>query len=551
MHARIHQKTIGNFLLALFLIMGAFGAQQTPHVLAATLTVTNTNDSGPGSLRQAIADAHSGDVITFDLSLAGQTITLTSDIFINPGTTQMVLTIDGSGLMPQVTISGGDVAHLKFSPSTDITISDLTIVHGYGGAIEALGKLTISNSTLKNNQGYAIQSSQAFTVKDSTIKQNQGGGIAITVNGDNSSILNSTINQNTAGRGGGIAILGNGAVSILNSTITQNSAAKGGGIYVSGNAVVDVSDSTFADNSAPQGAEVMMTGSTAQIRATNTIFVCTPGNSDCYTYIPPWLGINTTNSILGVGNLADYGLAALADNGGPTQTMALLPGSSLIDAGNDADCAATDQRGVPRPQKNHCDIGAYEYENLANVRYVKQDAGGLKDGSSWSNAYTDLQSALAATFPEEEIWVAAGIYKPGTDRDATFILRQGVALYGGFAGNEVTRGQRDPIAHGAILSGDLNGNDNSTISPAEPTRAENVYHVISSSSVGNTSILDGFTITGGNANLNRGQHTARGGGMWNGSASPTLRNVILQPTLRWSWVAACITRATAGRCSIV
>ncbi|HJR81383.1 MAG TPA: choice-of-anchor Q domain-containing protein, partial [Anaerolineales bacterium] len=118
-----------------------------------------------------------------------------------------------------------------------------------------------------------------------------------------------------------------------------------------------------------------------------------------------------------------------------------------------------------------------------------------------------------------------GIYKPGTDRSSTFSLMGGIAIYGGFAGVETSRDQRDPSAHLTVLSGDLNGDDNGNIASDEPARAENAFHVVSSGGNGNTAILDGFTISGGNANLDSGTHTARGGGMWNGNGSPTLTNV--------------------------
>ncbi|HEU0295738.1 MAG TPA: choice-of-anchor Q domain-containing protein [Anaerolineales bacterium] len=135
------------------------------------------------------------------------------------------------------------------------------------------------------------------------------------------------------------------------------------------------------------------------------------------------------------------------------------------------------------------------------IRYVKWDASGTNDGTSWANAYNDLQSALAVASSGDEIWVAAGTYKPttGTDRTISFTLKSGVAVYGGFAGNELSRQQRDPTINVTILSGDVGTSEVSS---------DNSYHVATSSDSGQ-SILDGFTVIGGQAD---GEWPNAGGG---------------------------------------
>src|SRR5437867_4288640 len=75
----------------------------------------------------------------------------------------------------------------------------------------------------------------------------------------------------------------------------------------------------------------------------------------------------------------------------------------------------------------------------AAILYVKQNTSGANNGTSWANAYTDLQSALAVASSGDEVWVAAGTYKPGNIRDATFSPKNGVAMYGGFDGTETAR----------------------------------------------------------------------------------------------------------------
>jgi CSLREA domain-containing protein len=163
----------------------------------------------------------------------------------------------------------------------------------------------------------------------------------------------------------------------------------------------------------------------------------------------------------------------------------------------------------------------------AGLCYVNIIAGGTNTGTSWTNAYTSLQTAIAD--PCTEIWVAKGTYKPhASDRTVSFVLESnggdGVEIYGGFAGTETLRSQRDFVINVTILSGDLNGNDNSNVSVSEPTRSENSYHVITSGGVLGNSVLDGFTIKGGNANTNSNDYDD-GGGMYNYYSNPILANV--------------------------
>lgn len=185
------------------------------------------------------------------------------------------------------------------------------------------------------------------------------------------------------------------------------------------------------------------------------------------------------------------------------------------------------------------DAGELDNDTLP-ILYVDPNAPGANNGTSWADAFTDLQGALdiVATVPQtEEIRVAQGIYRPaGPDgsREATFGLVSGVAVKGGYAGLNVNGADgemidpntRDVEQYETILSGDINCDDVEVADPAnlkdEPTRAENSYHVVTCSGLDETAVLDGFTVTAGNANGS--DANGDGGGMSNISGNPTVLN---------------------------
>lgn len=165
------------------------------------------------------------------------------------------------------------------------------------------------------------------------------------------------------------------------------------------------------------------------------------------------------------------------------------------------------------------------------VLYVRSD-GASQICDSWENACR-LQTALAAAQAGNEIWVKAGIYKPAADTrfpNVSFQLKDGVALYGGFSGAETARDQRDWKTHITVLSGDLGGDDrtnpNGVVTNTADIVGQNAYHVVFSSRVDKTAVLDGFVITAGYASQMPPNIHGFGGGMLMQAGSPTLNNLI-------------------------
>ena len=160
-------------------------------------------------------------------------------------------------------------------------------------------------------------------------------------------------------------------------------------------------------------------------------------------------------------------------------------------------------------------------------------AGGSGAGASWADAGADLQAALTAAAPQTEVWVAAGVYTPGAagDRTASFQLKNGVGLYGGFSASEACREPRSWQAQVTVLSGDIDGDDldgdgNGIAETVADIQGANAYHVVSGSSADFTAVLDGFIVTAGSA-TGSSPHD-RGGGMTMSSGDANVRYAIFR-----------------------
>jgi hypothetical protein len=336
-----------NFYLLFLVLLGLSG---TLAKAQTTFTVTNTADAGAGSLRQAMLDvaaSSSAGPFTITASAISGTINLASilpDIvddvaFIGPGANN--LTVRRS--------SGGDYRIFAILTNSTVSFNGFTIANGshpvQGGGVYNAGNLTLTDCVVSGNtapQGGGVQSDNVITMNRCVITDNRapsfGGGLLSygSVMLTNCLIVNNTSN----GSSGGIGVSGGSSFTAINCTIARNTANSLGGIVVAGGAVGVLINSIVAENSGNIDGTLDA--------ASSYNMIGTEGGDGGLTN-------GTNGNQVGVAN---PGLAAVGNYGGPTQTIALLPGSPAINAGTSTGSPATDQRGVARVGAT--DIGSFE-----------------------------------------------------------------------------------------------------------------------------------------------------------------------------------------------
>ena len=375
---------------------------------------------GACTLRAAIMEANAlagADIITLPAGTYTLTISGAGD---SGGDLDITadLTITGAGQATTVVDGDGAFRVFRVLSGNTVDIAGVTIQNGIplpdgrgGGIINEAGAVTLTDSTVSGNRatggrscgGIYNNGAASLTLIRSTVSGNaggggsSGGGICNFPNNGTVTLIDSTVSDNTAHVGGGIWN-NNGTLTLTNSTVSGNTATYGGAIWNTNNGTVTLTNSTVSSNTTTgsfggggilnggvgfAAGTVMLTNSTVSgntatigggisnfgtVTIKNTIVANSTSGDDCAGVITVE-GNNFVESpgacvIVGSGTFNggfDPLLGPLADNGGPTQTHALLAGSPAIDAGS-PDCPppATDQRGVARPQGAACDIGSVE-----------------------------------------------------------------------------------------------------------------------------------------------------------------------------------------------
>jgi len=561
-------KTKIFFLCLLFII----GIQESK---ALTYTVTNNNDAGTGSLRQAILDANANaglDEIRFDLSvqvinLAGTDLEITDDVNIIGNNVKV--TIDGSATsrvfeidrhlttpinvrFENLNINNGNLGGNGsgiYIRNANVTIVNCNLLGGranQGGAIYLEeGSLDISNALFRGNdcfgQGGAIYSQGNTTLTNCSFQSNLVNGVS------------------PFSYGGAIYLTQNGTTTITNCTFFDNyTPIDGGAIYSDNNHTLKVINCTFTENRADSnndgtgtGAAIYSNSSVAPVLKNNIIYANTSnGANDDLEILNTMLsgdanlvGIcdgNCGTGVIDYDSDPNFSVAQIGENF--VCFVPQIPSDVLNNGIVDGDTPNSDIFG-----NTWLSIDLGNVETSTNALYVKFDATGANNGTSWTNAYTNLQTALENAGAGTKIYVAKGTYKPNVEvdvdagggndsREVTFQIPLGAEVYGGFAGNESNINQsvldaRDFTVNETILSGDLNGDD--MVTGTFPNLmynnyAENAYHVVYTKGAGTLTVFDGFTITGGNANGNG--ENRYGAGWYNiakglrGTSSLNIRN---------------------------
>lgn len=362
-----NMKTATRLLGVFILLALIFSPSGVTPAYASTIIVTNDNDSGAGSLRDAIASASNGDTITFDNDY---TITLASQLEIINKT----ITITGEG--HHITISGNNAVRVFYvgqsGGSGNLTLNHLNIVNGKSTVEECAG------SEVACGGGLMLEYLTTATVMNSTFSNNDGGlvgGAIYSYYGNPLTVINSVFIGNQADAYAGAIQIFYGNATLTNNTFTGNMVTLPGGYggaILNNWGIVTFRNNIFANNSAGNGGNCNNSGGTFNDGGGNLVWGDT-------SHCP---GVNANPRL---GTLENYG--------GDVPTIPLLPGSAAINAAS-ANCPDTDTRGVTRTAT--CDSGAFESQGFTLTK-----TSGDNQSTAYNTAFpTPLALNVTSAFGE-------------------------------------------------------------------------------------------------------------------------------------------------------
>lgn len=461
-------------------------------------------------------------LIVEDVLFAGNQAVSGGGMFNGNGSTPVV---KNSAFAGNSAVNGGGMLNDNSSPAiVDVAFTQNQASNAGGGMVNQNNANPLLNNVIMNSNeanigGGLVNDNSSPSITMSYFTNNmavEGGGM---VNRNNSSpmIDSSVLSENTATTIGGGMLNNHSQPVLMRSSVNDNTAPVGSGIANQAENRLLMGRSFVEENKDYTGAVAtdQIVDLSSSVTTVNSSHVeggwsgAGEDNRDDAFGISEFLALESPIYDIGssTDNIADFNFARVAYD----PNVKLSESEKVEEDNSDITTTLTEEEKILLTELE-------EEAACPNtpVVYVNANANTSGTGCSWQSPLTHLQVALATTsFPKiREIWVAKGIYKPttGNARQASFQLREGVAIYGGFAGTETQRTERTLNANVTVLSGDIG---------VPMDSSDNSYHVVT----GATTILSDVTISGGNANEGETCPNACGGGIYNDQSSLTLHNV--------------------------